>query len=142
MSRRIFRRFLRYITLSLDLWEAGGATGKSRIDEELVKEAVTTERLAADMELELLDLFPKHSDLRFLAVRLLMHLEEYGAQRQSQLADVLDAEPYEISRLLTKLEHSRYISRAREGTDKMVSLRISVERTISTHSTLSTHTFQ
>jgi hypothetical protein len=30
----------------------------------MVKRAITAERLADDMELELLELFPKHSDLR------------------------------------------------------------------------------
>jgi len=50
MSRGIFRRFLRYITLTLQYSES---RGKKIIDAETVKEAVTVERLAEDMELEL-----------------------------------------------------------------------------------------
>jgi hypothetical protein len=42
-----------------------------------VKEAVTLERFVEDMEFELLDVFPKHSELRMSAVRLLMHLQEW-----------------------------------------------------------------
>ncbi len=120
MSRGIFRRFLRYIMLTLDLWErkaVGGCIGG-----EVVTEAVTMERLAADMELELADLFPKHSDLSLLAVRLLMLLEESGERKQSELADFLEVKPYELSRLLTKLEATHYISRRRDGNDKIVSL--------------------
>ena len=75
MSRGIFRRFLRYITLTLQHWET---SRNGRVDTTIVKEAVTVERLAEDMELELGELFPKQSDLRLQAVRLLMRLEESG----------------------------------------------------------------
>ena len=78
MTRGIFRRFLRYITLTLQHWEVDG---KGSIDTAIVKEAVTVERLAEDMELELAELFPKQSDLRLQAVRLLMRLEGIGSQK-------------------------------------------------------------
>jgi hypothetical protein len=89
MSRGIFRRFLRYIMLTLDLWEEERGVGGGRVEAETVREAVTMERLAEDMELELADLFPKHSDLRWLAVRLLLLLQEVGERKQSELADAL-----------------------------------------------------
>ena len=120
MSRGIFRRFLRYITITLDLWQSRKRRLNS-IGPELVTQAISTKRLAEDMDLELADLFPKHSDLRLQAVRLLMHLESSGPTRQSQVADDLDLEPYVLSRLLTKLELHRYIVRHREGADKIVS---------------------
>jgi hypothetical protein len=119
MSRGIFRRFLRYITLTLRHWEKDR---KKPIDTTIVKEAVTVERLAEDMELELVELFPKQSDLRLQAVRLLMHLEESGPKKQSELAEELGLEGYAMSRLLAKLELHRHITRRREGTDKIVSL--------------------
>jgi hypothetical protein len=120
MSRGIFRRFLRYITITLDLWQSRKRRPNS-IGLELVTQAISTERLAEDMDLELADLFPKHSDLRLQAVRLLMHLESSGPTKQSQVADDLDLEPYVLSRLLTKLELHKYIVRRREGADKIVS---------------------
>ena len=123
MSRGIFRRFLRYITLTLDLWGMEHRRRDSRIGVAVVKEAVTVERLSEDMELEFVDLFPKHSELRTLAVRLLMILEEQGKQKQSQLATLLDIEPYAVSRLLAKLETARYVTRTRDGTDKVVALK-------------------
>lgn len=121
MSRGIFRRFLRYITLTLRRWEI---CGKGPIDTAIVKEAVPVARLAEDMETELAELFPKHSDLRLLAVRLLMLLEESGERKQIELAGLLEVEPYVLSRLLTKLEVAHYITRRRAGNDKIVDLRI------------------
>ena len=55
MSRGIFRRFLRYITLTLIRWEIDHLKGP--IDTTIVREAVTVARLAEDMELELAELF-------------------------------------------------------------------------------------
>ena len=75
------------------------------------------------MELELEELFPKKSDLWLQAVRLLMHLEESGPKKQTELVEELDMEDYAMSRLLAKLELHRYIIRRREGTDKIVALR-------------------
>ena len=63
---------------------------KATIGSDIVKEAVPVERLQEDMELKLSELFPKHGQLGKQAVRLLMHLEESGAQKQSELADQLD----------------------------------------------------
>ena len=74
------------------------------------------------MKLELEELFPKQSDLRLQAVRLLMHPEESGPRRQTELAEELGTEGYAMSRLLAKLELHRYIVRRRDGTDKLVSL--------------------
>lgn len=119
MSRGIFRRFLRYITLTLRYSESHS---KKIIDTETVREAVTVERLAEDMELELMELFSKQSDLRLQAVRLLMRLEESGPKKQRELGEELGIEDYAMSRLLAKLELHRYILRRREGTDKVVNL--------------------
>lgn len=121
LSRGIFRRFLRYISLTLDLWEAEGRKTEL-VDTPTVKGAITTERLAEDMELELSELFPKHSDLRAEAVRVLLCLQESGPTKQGELAEKLEIEGYALSRLLTKLEVGHYISRVREGNDKIVSL--------------------
>jgi DNA-binding MarR family transcriptional regulator len=74
------------------------------------------------MELELVELFPKQSDLRLQAVRLLMHLEESGLKRQTELTEELGMEAYAMSRLLAKLELHRNVVRRRDGTDILVSL--------------------
>jgi len=121
MSRGVFRRYLRYITLTLDLWES--RTERSgEIDTQTVNEAVPFERICEDMSLELAELFPKHSELQGQAARLLIRLGECGERKQTQLAKDLDMEPYTLSRILAKLEAHRYISRKRDGKDKVVSL--------------------
>jgi len=122
MSRGVFRRFLRYITLTLDLWERRPEP-RDLVDSATVREAVTVERRAEDMELELMELFPKQSELQFQAVQLLLLLEELGPRRQKELAKELGVEEYALSRVLGKLESHRYIARRQEGTGKVVSLR-------------------
>jgi len=52
MSRGIFRRFQRYIMLTIRAWQTR-PSGEGGIDVATVKEAVTLDRLAEDMELEL-----------------------------------------------------------------------------------------
>jgi hypothetical protein len=62
MSRGIFRRFLRYITMTLQHWK----TKKSGpIDATIVMEAVTVERLAEDRKRELAELFPSRATCGF-----------------------------------------------------------------------------
>jgi len=76
-----------------------------------------------ESEAELAELFPKQSGLRLQAVRLLMHLEESGPRKQSELAEELGMEPYAMSRLLAKMELHRHIVRRRERTDKLAGLK-------------------
>jgi hypothetical protein len=126
MSRGIFRRFLRYILLTLDTWEVQ-RPARPPIDMEMVKKAVPLVRLAEDMDLELIGLFPKHSDLRFKAVQLLMHLQEQGIRKRSDLSEFLNIEPYALSRLITKLEQGNYIKRKRDGMENFIALRAAME---------------
>jgi len=121
MSRGIFRRFQRYIILAIKAWQTAPAA--EEIDAEAVKQAVPLDRLAEDMELELAELFPRHSDLRLQAVRALIQLEESGPTTQDQLAEQLGMERYSMSRLLSRLELAGYISRKRAGPEKTVKLR-------------------
>jgi hypothetical protein len=122
MSRGNFRNFLRYITQTLDSWESLPEP-KDSIDLALVQRTITTDQLVEDMEVQLGPVFPKGSDLRLQAVKLLMFLEESGPRKQTELAEELGMEDYAMSRLLARLELHRYIARRREGTDKIVSLR-------------------
>ena len=121
MSRGIFRRYLQYISLTLQQWQAKPAP-HNPITPETVKTTITTERLAEDMELELSELFPKQSELRLKAVQLLLHLQESGPKKQTQLTKDLNLEPYKLSRILEKLELHKYVKRKRDGIDKIVSL--------------------
>jgi hypothetical protein len=121
MSRGVFRRYLRYISMAIEHWE-GQPTHNESIEASLVKEAIPIERLAEDMELELSELFPKQGDLRYQSVQLLLHLQAHGPQGQTQLAQTLDIQEYQLTRLLQKLERNRYIKREKRGKDKLVKL--------------------
>jgi hypothetical protein len=107
--------------LTLESWEILPEP-RQPIDPVLVKQTITIDRLTEDMESELAELFPKQSDLRLQAVRLLLLLEESGPRRQTELVKELSIEDYAMSRLLTKLELHRYIARRREGADKIVGI--------------------
>ncbi len=122
MSRGIFRHFLRYLTLTLDLWKAE-SNKPDKIDAALVKNAVTSERLAEDMDLELSRIFPRDPEARMHASRILRLIQESGPQTQSKLAKQLGLKSYTVSRLLEKLEYFGEVTRRRSGTDKIVSLR-------------------
>jgi len=110
------------ITQTLDSWESLPEP-KDSIDLALVQRTITTDQLVEDMEVQLGPVFPKGSDLRLQAVKLLMFLEESGPRKQTELVEELGTEDYAMSRLLTKLELHRYVVRRREGTDKLVSLK-------------------
>jgi len=126
MSRGIFRRFLRYITLALDMWEAQGQP-QTTIDTTVVTKAITAERVAEDLEPEMQELFPKENELRLQAVQILMHLDRSGPMDQSRLGEELEMKPYTVSRILAKLELHHYIKRKRSGNDKIVILESAFE---------------
>lgn len=131
MSRGIFRRFKNYISSTLDLWISDGRSGE--IGPATVRRAIPIERIAQDMELDLKPLFPKHSELSIMAVRVLLDLEETGSEKQSDLATKFEMEAFEMSRLLSKLETVGYVRRHRDGTDKIVAAINPVERRTAEH---------
>jgi hypothetical protein len=122
VSRGIFRRFLRYVGLSIDRWERQPEPRRP-IDPAAVRQAVTVEQLMEDMELELSEIFPKQSELKRQAVRVMFHLTEKGPQTQTRLAEELDVEEYTLTRLLQKLELHNYVVRERAGLEKIVRFR-------------------
>jgi len=85
-----------------------------------VKEAVTIERLAVDMEVELTALFRNSSDQRKLAVKIMTVLQEHVEMKQNDLAKQLEIEPYAISRIITRLEDSKYVAHSHDGADKII----------------------
>src|SRR5208282_3594393 len=119
MSRGIFRRFLRYITLTLDLWDSKHQK-PSTIDAVLVKQAVTVDHLTNAMENELTPLFRNSSQQRTLAVKTIMQLCEHKEMKQSNLAKQLETPPATISRILTTLENAKYITHRYDGKEKII----------------------
>jgi len=121
MSSGIFRRFLRYISLTLDFWQV--LRNSMPIDPALVRRAVPVERLAEDMELQLSWIFPRNSRYQTHWMELWRLLEERGPQLQSKLAKELGLEAYDMTRFVSSLEiRSQLINRKRLGRDMLISL--------------------
>lgn len=120
MSRGIFRRFLRYITLTLNHQERAATPLPITVDQ--VREAVPPQLLAQDLDQQLTEIFPKQPDLRIQAVKLLLYLEEHGPTSQAKIAELLDFAEYAISRLLNKLEDNRYVKREKKGKENTITL--------------------
>ena len=120
LSRGIFRRFLRYITLTLNHQERAATPLPINVDQ--VREAVPPQLLAQDMDQQLTEIFPKQPDLRIQAVKLLLHLEEHGPTSQTEIAQLLNLQEYAVTRLLNKLEDNRYIQREKRGKENTVAL--------------------
>ena len=119
MSRGVFRRFLRYITLALDLQEHTGASLPITADQ--VREAIPPHLLAEDMDQQLTEIFPRQPDMRTEAVKLLVHLQEHGPTSQTKIKELLHLPDYTVSRLLSKLEDYRYIRLEKKGIENIIS---------------------
>ena len=118
MSRGIFRRFLKYLTLTLDHQEHTKTPSPITVDQ--IREAIPIQLLAEDMDQQLTELYPRQPDQRTQAVKLLLHLEEHGPTDQTEIAQLLNLPEYSVSRLLNKLEDSRYIKRQKKGHENIV----------------------
>jgi len=120
MSRGIFRRFLRYITLTLNDWEINRETTETMIHPQRVKHAVTIEHLTKDLENELTTLFRNSSQQRTLAIKTITLLWENKEIKQSTLTKQLETQPFTISRILTTLENAKYITHRHDGKEKII----------------------
>jgi len=120
LSRGIFRRFKKYIRICLENWyEELEAQGRWKAPLPLIKKDqvlrwIGIEQLEKDMELELMDLFPKSKENRRYSVILLRYLQEHGPTDQKTLTEAIfgnydDSSKMACSRLLAKLEAHGYI---------------------------------
>jgi hypothetical protein len=120
MSHGVFRRFLKYMTLSLDYQERTNTSLPITPDQ--VREAISPQLLAEDMDQQLTEIFPRQPELRTQAVKLLLYLEEHGPTSQTKIAEELSIPNYTVSRLLSRLEDHHYIRREKEGVENIVFL--------------------
>jgi len=118
MSCGIFRRFLRYITLTLDHQERAATPLPITLDQ--VREAIPAQLLAQDMDQQLTEIFPKQPDMRIQAIKLLLHLEEHGPTGQTEIAHLLNLQEYAVTRLLNKLEDNCYVKREKRGKENTI----------------------
>jgi hypothetical protein len=125
LSRGIIRRFKKYVKTCL---EKALQHSCNTITVDYAKQWIGLEQLERDLELELLDIFPKQKELRKSSVILLQLLNERKAIPQNEIAEtVFDGNKMKCSRVLEKLEAWNYIVREWESTGeahrKIVKLR-------------------
>lgn len=124
VSDGIFRRFQRYIK---DCYEEAYWVKQqdTLIDIELVQETIGLRRRAADMELELLDVFPRSKELRFKVAQLQSYLRKLGGSGEQGdiTTELFGNDSVKASRFLSTLEASGYVSRDYDGKRKVITWR-------------------
>ncbi|MCD6535557.1 MAG: hypothetical protein J7K49_00820 [Thaumarchaeota archaeon] len=118
LSRGIFRRFKKYIQTCLENYYL--SQDISKITVEHVKKWISMDMLIRDMELELLDIFPKRKEQRVMTVKLLRYLHERGGMTSQKeiTEDLFEGEKMACSRLLRTLESHGYIIRVKKRGEK------------------------
>ena len=120
LSRGIFRRFLKYIQITIEK----NLESKIPLTVENVNNAITEDLLIEDMELELSDVF-KAKDQKTQAVRVLNFLRQRGACNMKTIAEELNIGQKVVQRLIQKLYGYRYVDIKRgKGKEKLVSLKL------------------
>ena len=130
VSRGIFRRFLRYIKLSLEacvLQKEGQQTSIS-IDSDMITKALDSEEIHMDWKMDLSRVFSSNPKQTKAASDIVLALMDRNPIPQSIISKVLwekkkkenRISSAEASRILSKLEQYGYIRRKREGNEKLV----------------------
>lgn len=113
LSRGVFRRFLKYIVLSIETAVNIRPEEKEKpLDRKLVEEAVSMEQIMQDMDLELSEVF-KDKTKKVQAVKLLTMLRQVKEANQKEIATELDINEMNAGRLVKKLEAHGYVKRRR-----------------------------
>lgn len=119
LSRGIFRRFLKYIQITIEK----NLNTEMPLNVDHVNNAITEDLLIEDMELELSDIF-KAKDKKAQAVRVLNFLRQHGESNIKTIAKELDLSETITRKLVEKLRGYRYVhTRRGKGNEKLVSLK-------------------
>jgi len=119
LSRGVFRRFLKYINLTIEGFMADAKS--TLISTQDVEKAISSKTLLDDMELELSDIF-SNSQHRIQAVKLFEMLRN-GSLTQKQIAENLGISEATAGKLVGKLQTYDYVKRVRgKGASLEVSL--------------------
>jgi hypothetical protein len=119
MSQGVFRRYKRYIAFCLIAFDQQQAAASISIDD--VRRTITIDHLIADMQLQLVEVFP-NVEHRALAVRIIEYVRLHPDVNQMQLAEALETNEVAVSRISNKLQEQGYIKKTLgEGGEKKLS---------------------
>ncbi|MGD0396998.1 MAG: hypothetical protein ABSB26_08870 [Nitrososphaerales archaeon] len=127
LSRGNPRRFLSYVCRCLEFRLAQGSSGGASLTLETLRKAIPDEQLEADLENEMVDLFPRSAEMRRKATLLVRFLTEQAPDQfsQAELASHLGLDAVEVSRLLPPLELGGFVERGKGvGAAKTVSAKL------------------
>ena len=65
--------------------------------------------------------------------RLLAYLSREGRASQARLADMLEIEPISVSRLIDRMEHAGWVTRAPDPADRRVRIVVATEKTLTAY---------
>jgi len=111
MSRGVFRRFKRYITLVLGAWIVEKPSDTIPIDLVFVKACVTEEELMRDLQKELEGILKNREQSERAARILKIISDQKEGISQSAAAETLELNEMAVSRIAKELEEHGYIKR-------------------------------
>lgn len=109
LSRGVFRRFLKYINLTLETMLMNNQ--EFPVNMTHVENAITFDTISNDMELELADIFTQHTHK--LQATKILHLLRGKSLTQKQIAEQLILSESTLSNIVGKLEVYGYVNRKR-----------------------------
>jgi len=120
LSRGIFRRFLKYIQITIEK----NLDNEYPVTVEHINNSITEDLIIEDMELELSDIF-KEKDKKAEAVRVLNFVRQQGECNIKTIAEGIDLSEKVVQRLIQKLHGYRYVDTKRgKGKEILVSLKL------------------
>jgi len=125
MSRGIFRRFIKYIYMTLE-----NRDDTTEIIEEDVRNSVSEQQLLLDNEEELSEIFPKSDQSQLQAMKIMQFLETHSVN-QKKLAESAGISEYALSRILDRLELHHKIRREKKGLENIIQIESDFESSTS-----------
>lgn len=123
-SRGIFRRFLKYIQLSIENWAPKYERGKAPkfINKEWVRKAVTASRLLIDRQLELTD---RLTPSKFSNAKAILNTIEERERAQTEIAEMTGLSEATVSRMTKTLKLYDFITvRAGKGRERLLKVKV------------------
>lgn len=123
ISRGIYRRFMKYIAACIEANEENG--GNNEITKDLIEKTISLQQIYQDIELELMDLYPKSKESRILVLKVLEYLRVNGETLQEKLVtEIYDGNKMMASRTLRKMETYNYLEIKKVGLGNLVTLKL------------------
>lgn len=114
---------MKYIAACIEANEENG--GNNEITKDLIEKTISLQQIYQDIELELMDLYPKSKESRILVLKVLEYLRVNGETLQEKLVtEIYDGNKMMASRTLRKMETYNYLEIKKVGLGNLVTLKL------------------